>query len=63
MTVSTFNEEITVWVKEFDDDHEHLFTIEKVFTDLDIATEYAMAYHEGRKEWPGGYYELIFTKR
>lgn len=53
----------TVWVKEYDADGEHLFTLSKSFPTLEQAAEYATEYHKGRLAHPGGSYELAFTRK
>jgi len=54
---------ITVWVKEYDEDGDHLFTLTKKFFTLNEAAEYATEYHKGRIANPGGSYQLTFTRK
>lgn len=54
---------ITVWVKEYDEDGDHLFTFNKKFSTLNEAAEYATEYHKGRIANPGGSYQLTFTRK
>jgi len=56
-------ETITVWIKEYDEDGELLFTFNKAFRLLAEAAEYATAYHKGRLEYSGGSYQLAFTRK
>jgi len=53
----------TVFVKEYDEDGELLFTLRKPFSSMQDASDYATEYHKGRIAYPGGSYQLIFTRK
>jgi hypothetical protein len=54
---------VTVYIKEYDNDGELLFTFKKTWFGLADAAEYATEYHKGRLANPGGSYSLAFTRK
>lgn len=54
---------VTINIKEYDQDGDLLFSMNKSFPALDVAAEYATEYHKGRIAYPGGSYQLTFIRK